>query len=167
MKIICWRIHIKTPTFWDMRTRDIWKVCLPTFTKNRISYKIAYFLRNLQTLRANNSRILKIKNVWTKTYSEIFKSALVYLSATPCIWKIIELFSKIWISEVTHQNFTYDIQFVICHIFRNTSYNNNWICHHECAYLFTISWFGCFINIVICNAHTYFSYSVSRVKKKL
>ena len=37
MKIICWRFHIKTPfTFWDMRTWDMWKVCLQTFRYNRI-----------------------------------------------------------------------------------------------------------------------------------
>ena len=45
------RFHIKTTfTFWDMRTWDMWKVCLHT-----------YFLRNLQTLRENNSWILRIK----------------------------------------------------------------------------------------------------------
>ena len=37
VKIICWRFHIKTPfSFWDMRTRDMWKICLQTFRKNRI-----------------------------------------------------------------------------------------------------------------------------------
>ena len=37
MKIICWRFHIKTPlSFWDMRTWDMWKVCLQTFRCNRI-----------------------------------------------------------------------------------------------------------------------------------
>ena len=37
MKIICWRFHIKTPfTFWDMRTWNMWKVCLQTFRNNRM-----------------------------------------------------------------------------------------------------------------------------------
>ena len=72
---------------WDMRTWDMWKVCLQTFRNKRICKKLAYFLRNLQTSRANNSRILTIKNtniqtdesIWTQTNREIFKSALVYL----------------------------------------------------------------------------------------
>ena len=38
MKTICWRFHIKTfLNFWDIRTWDIWKVCLQTFWNNRIS----------------------------------------------------------------------------------------------------------------------------------
>ena len=43
--------------------------------------KLAYFLRNLQTSRVKNSRILRIKNVKFSVYcfSAIFKSALVYL----------------------------------------------------------------------------------------
>ena len=37
MKLICWRFHIKTPfTFWDMRTWDMWKVCLQTYRNNQI-----------------------------------------------------------------------------------------------------------------------------------
>ena len=48
---------------------------------------LAYFLRNLQTSRANNSRILSIKNaefseyffIRTQTCRGIFKSVLVYL----------------------------------------------------------------------------------------
>ena len=33
----CWRFQIKTPfTFIDMRTWDMWKVCLQTFRNNRI-----------------------------------------------------------------------------------------------------------------------------------
>ena len=36
VKIIWWRFRIKTPfTFWDMRTWDVWKICLQT----------AYFLK--------------------------------------------------------------------------------------------------------------------------
>ena len=49
LEIICQRFCIKTPcTFWDMR--DVWKV-------------LAYFLRNVLASLANNSRILKIKEV--------------------------------------------------------------------------------------------------------
>ena len=57
IKTICWI------TFWVIRTRDMWKVCLQTFRKNRICWKLAYFLRTLRTSRANNSRILRIKNM--------------------------------------------------------------------------------------------------------
>ena len=58
-----WRFHIKFPfTFWDMRTWHMWKVCLQAFRNNRICQKLAYFLRNLQTWRVTNSRILRIKN---------------------------------------------------------------------------------------------------------
>ena len=64
MIIICWRFHINAPfRFRDMRTWDMWKVCLQTFRNNRIRYKLAYFLRNLQTSRVNNLIILRIKNV--------------------------------------------------------------------------------------------------------
>ena len=57
MKVIYWRLHIKTPfTPWDIRTWAMWKVCLQTFRNNGI----CYFLTNIQTLRANNSRTLKI-----------------------------------------------------------------------------------------------------------
>ena len=63
MIIICWRFHIKAPfTFCDMHTWDIWKVGLQTFRSNRICSKLAYLLRNLQTSRANHSRILRIRN---------------------------------------------------------------------------------------------------------
>ena len=69
MKKICWRFHIKTPfTFWDMRTWDMWKVCLQTFRNNRICLRIIYVTRNLQTSRANNLRILWIKNAQFSGY---------------------------------------------------------------------------------------------------
>ena len=62
MKVKCWRFHIKTSfTFWDMRTWGMWKVCFQAFRNNRLCSKFAYFLRDLQTLQANNSRILRIK----------------------------------------------------------------------------------------------------------
>ena len=62
IKTICWI------TFWVIRTRDMWKVCLQTFRKNRICWKLAYFLRTLRTSRANNSRILRIKNMKLSGY---------------------------------------------------------------------------------------------------
>ena len=64
MKIMCWRFNIKAPfIFWDMRTWDTWNVCLRTFRNNRICWKLAYFFRNLQTSRAVNTRILRIRNM--------------------------------------------------------------------------------------------------------
>ena len=69
MKIICWRFHVKIPfTFWVTRMWDMWNVCLQTFRDNKICWKLVYFLRNLQTLRANNSRILRIKNAKFSRY---------------------------------------------------------------------------------------------------
>ena len=69
MKIICWRFHMKTSfSFWDMRTWDMWKVCLQTFWNNRMCYKLAHFLRNLQNSQADNSRILRIKNTKLSGY---------------------------------------------------------------------------------------------------
>ena len=63
MKTICWRFHIEAPfTLSAMRTWDMWKVCLQTFRNNRVRYKLAYFLKILQTSRGNNSRILRIQN---------------------------------------------------------------------------------------------------------
>ena len=58
--------------------------------KKKNMLKIAYFLKNLQTSRVNNSRIFRIRLrnfqgivcILTETYWEIFKSALVYLSET-------------------------------------------------------------------------------------
>ena len=59
-----------------------------TYRNNNIICKKGYFLRKTQNSWVNTSRILKIKNatlqgdivfICTQTYSEIFKSALVYL----------------------------------------------------------------------------------------
>ena len=63
MKIICCRYHIKAPfNFWDIRTWDMWKNCLQLFRNNKIC-KLTYFLRYLETSRADHTRILKITNV--------------------------------------------------------------------------------------------------------
>ena len=68
-------------------TWDMWKVCLQTF-RNNICSKLIHILRNLQTSRANKTReflglgMLNFQGIvfiWTQTYREIFKSALVYL----------------------------------------------------------------------------------------
>ena len=44
------------------------KVCLQTCRKNRIFLKLAYFLRKIQDLLVNNSRILTIKNAKFTAY---------------------------------------------------------------------------------------------------
>ena len=53
---------IKPFTFWDMRTLDLRNVCLQTYRDNWIRQKVAYFLRKMQSLGVNNSRILRIQN---------------------------------------------------------------------------------------------------------
>ena len=45
---------------------------LQTFRNNTICYKLAYFLRKIQTLRMNNSRIFAIKKC------EIFRVLFLY-----------------------------------------------------------------------------------------
>ena len=89
MKITYWRLRIKTPfTFWDTRKWDMRKVCLQAFRNNGIREKLAYFSKNLQILRASNSRIPRVKN--GINFTELFlyehkhigryiKSALVYI----------------------------------------------------------------------------------------
>ena len=64
VKNIITQIRIVKPlTFWDMRTLDLRNVCFQTYRNNRIRLKVAYFLRKMQTLRVNNSWILRIQNV--------------------------------------------------------------------------------------------------------
>ena len=56
-------------------------ICLQTFRNNRIGEKLAYFL-NLLTWELLELRMRNFEGIvfiWTQTYSEIFKSALVYL----------------------------------------------------------------------------------------
>ena len=63
IKILSWRLHIMILfTFWNIHTRGIWNVCSQTYRNNRISKKLACFLRNIQTSRVNNSRIFRFKN---------------------------------------------------------------------------------------------------------
>ena len=86
MKIICWRFHIKTCfTLWDIRTWDMGKVYLQTFRTNNL----AYFLRHLQTARANNSRILRIKNAKFSGYCFYVKGTLMQIWKSPHIFKFI------------------------------------------------------------------------------
>ena len=62
MKRICSKFHIETPfTFWDMRTRNMWKVCLQTFRNNRICKKLAYYLRNLKLHRQLTREFLVLR----------------------------------------------------------------------------------------------------------
>ena len=51
---------------WSLRN-----VCLQTYINNRTCQKVAYFLRKIQTSRANNSRILMIKNAKFSGYNFI------------------------------------------------------------------------------------------------
>ena len=37
----------------------LWNVCLQTYTNNRISLKLAYFLKKIQTSRVHNSSIVR------------------------------------------------------------------------------------------------------------
>ena len=85
MNITCWRFRIKTPfTFRDLRKWDMWKVYLQTLRNNWICWKFAYFLRNLQTSRANNSRILSIKNAKFSGYC-FYMSTNIYGNFEICI----------------------------------------------------------------------------------
>ena len=102
------RFHINTPfTFWDMRTWDVWKVYLQTFRNNRIRSKLAYFLRNLQTSRASNSRILRIKKVKSSGYC-FYLNTNIYIYFQICIsvpltafrcWLFSQKSSIIYISQ--------------------------------------------------------------------
>ena len=62
IKIISWRFCIlNLINFSVIHPWRLWKVCLQTYRNNRISQKVAYFLRKKQTLGANNSTILRSK----------------------------------------------------------------------------------------------------------
>ena len=91
------RVHIKiiprkfsilnSTCFRVIYPKNFRNVSLQTYRNNRIGKKLAYFLRKIQILRKNNSRIFRIKNAKCSVYSflvfitnrEIFKSAFVYL----------------------------------------------------------------------------------------
>ena len=117
MKIVYWRFNINTLcTFWDRHTWDIWKACFQTIRNNRICLKLAYFLRNLQTSRANNSRILRTKNAkFSRHYfymntniTEIFKSVLVYLKGL-AFWLIADQFIVQMKSKIKKEKVVIDL----------------------------------------------------------
>ena len=63
LKIICWCFHIKISfIFWDMSTWICEKFVYEHSKIIEYNKKLAYFLRHLQISRANNLRILRIKN---------------------------------------------------------------------------------------------------------
>ena len=66
------KFHIKKKIFWKFRILSpenyqvthplgLRNVCLQTYRNNRIREKVAYFLRKIQTLLVNNSKILRTK----------------------------------------------------------------------------------------------------------
>ena len=104
IKIICRRFRIIIlSTFWDIiRTREIWYVCLQTYRKNRICYKVAYFLRKIQTSRVNKSRILGCKNVKFSGYCFYMESSIQWNFQ---IWIIVPLMFSIFHKEATGVEF--------------------------------------------------------------
>ena len=61
-KVIWRRFRIITTfTSWDIRTRDTRNFCLQTLRKNKICWKIVYFLRKIQTSQVNKAGNLRIK----------------------------------------------------------------------------------------------------------
>ena len=78
------------------------KSCLQTFRNNRICLKLAYFLRNLQASRANNSRILRIKVGFLPS-----KSRTISFNENPSkIMKIISYFilTLSWRRPLSYRN---------------------------------------------------------------
>ena len=61
MKTTCSKFHIKTPFTFEIYAREICEKFVYKHSET-IEYakKLAYILRNLQTSRADNSRILRI-----------------------------------------------------------------------------------------------------------
>ena len=94
------RFHITTPfTFWDIRTKT-WNIYKHSETTECVK-KLAYFLRNYKvqaqiTREFLGLRMLNFQFVvfiwWTRTYREIFKSALAYLS--PNLNELIYFYSS-------------------------------------------------------------------------
>ena len=95
-KVISSRFQIKTTFhFWDMRMWDMWKVCLQTLRNNRICKKLPYFLRNLQTSRPNNSRILRIKNAKYSGYC-FYMNSNIWGDFQICISVPLSNFMQFW-----------------------------------------------------------------------
>ena len=73
-------------------------VCLQTYRSNRISYKLSYFLRKIQTLRVNKSRILTIKNAKFSGYY-FYMNFTIWEDFQICIsipLMFLKLFWKFW-----------------------------------------------------------------------
>ena len=64
--------HYNTVYFLRYIQSILWKVCLQTYRVNRICWKVAYFIRKMQTSRVNNSKILKIKNMKFMRTTRVF-----------------------------------------------------------------------------------------------
>ena len=96
IKIVSHRLRIITPsTPWDMRTLDLRNVCLQTYRNNRMSQKVTYFLRKIQTLPVNNSGILRIQNAKFSGYhfymnTNIWRDFQIWISV-PLISSLEEL----------------------------------------------------------------------------
>ena len=88
-----------------MRPLHMQNVCLQTYRNNRIHWKVAYFLRTIQTLRANNSRILSIKNAefWGYYFymnANILRDFQICISVPLiCLWCIIRF--ENWFKQLT------------------------------------------------------------------
>ena len=107
--IIYRRFHILTLfTFWDMCTWDMWNVCLQVYGNNML--KISLLFNSLQTSRINNSKMLRIRNakfagycfIWTQSFRQGFKSALVYLQISLKQTNILTAILLIRSGNVTH-----------------------------------------------------------------
>ena len=111
IKITWRRFYIISPySFWDMRTLDLWNVCLQTFRNNRICQKLAYFLRNLQTLPINNSRILRITNAKFAEYcfymsTNIYRNIQISISVPLIPFKNVLLQQSAYYLKVASSTF--------------------------------------------------------------
>ena len=68
-------------------------VCLQAYRNNRMLKRSAYYLRKIQTLRANNSRILSIQNAKFSGYhfsinTDIWRDFQICISVPLRIWEI-------------------------------------------------------------------------------
>ena len=89
------RVRILTPfNFGDMPTLDIRNVCLQIYRNNRIRWKVAYFLRKIQTLHGNNSRILRIQNA-------IFSGYYFYMDTN--IWRDFQICISVPLMVIENQ----------------------------------------------------------------
>ena len=113
LKTIPWKFCIPNPkNYLVIYPQSFRNVCLQTYRNNRIRQKVAYFLRKIQTLWVNNSRILRIKNAkfsgfcfyMNTNVREIFKPALVYLKQMLCYTTIFSEYYRLLAPEAAVQN---------------------------------------------------------------